>query len=403
MQSKNYISHHNHLLRFFILLLLLCSPYTYLSATGEMPIIAFYGVPDSGSDKDYSDLRACGFNVNHRWYESLSALSKACRNAERHGIKILGNCPEISSSPTKAAAAMHKEKGFFGYLIQDEPSMTDIRKRQKDISAMRHIDSTHVFYINLLPYYYPDRLVEMIHTNSYEEYLQAASATMCQQISFDYYPILKKGMRSTWYHNLEMVRRESLSSGKPFWGFVCSVPHGDYPTPSLATLRLQVYSNLAYGAQAIQYFTYWTPPREAENLNYHDGPISADGEKTPTYTLVQQMNKELRSISRLFYGARILSVNHFGTLSEGTTRLNTIPVNLSFLKIVGPKGAIISQLQKDGHHYLAIVNKNYEKRMKVQIRTKSNIPHYVSKQLQEQPMKTTYYVEPGDILLFKLK
>jgi hypothetical protein len=76
---------------------------------------------------------------------------------------------------------------------------------------------------------------------------------------------------------------------------------------------------------------------------------------------------------------------------------------LSFLKIVGPKGAIISQLQKDGHHYLAIVNKNYEKRMKVQIRTKSNIPHYVSKQLQEQPMKTTYYVEPGDILLFKLK
>lgn len=404
MLLKNYDNHRNSLLlRIMIFLLSVGCPNTLLSATGEMPIIAFYGVPDTGSAQDYINLRDCGFNVNHRWYQSLDAMSKACRDAEKYGIKILGSCPDIGNSPTKAAVAMKKEKGFFGYLIQDEPSMPDIKEQQKRISAIRRIDSTHVFYINLLPYYNPDKLEDMIHTNSYEDYLRAASATHCQQISFDYYPILKKGMRSTWYHNLEMVRRESLSSGKPFWGFVCSVPHGDYPTPSLATLRLQVYSNLAYGAQAIQYFTYWTPPREAENLNYHDGPISADGEKTPTYTLVQQMNKELRSISRLFYGARILSVNHFGTLSEGTTRLNTIPVNLSFLKIVGPKGAVISQLQKDGHHYLAIVNKNYEKRMKVQIRTKSNIPHYVSKQLQEQPMKTTYYVEPGDILLFKLK
>ena len=369
----------------------------------DMPIIAFYGVPDIGNNKDYQNLYECGFNVNHRWYDSLDGFVKACRDADKHGIKILGNCPELSSAPSKAANTLSKEKGFFGYIIQDEPSITDIYKQEKRIKTIRCIDSTHVLYMNLLPYYYPDRLQEMLKTDSYEEYLKQASATSCQQLSFDYYPILKTGIRTTWYHNLEMVRQESISSGKPFWGFVCSVPHGDYPTPSLATLRLQVYSNLAYGAQAIQYFTYWTPPREAENLNYHDGPISADGEKTPTYTLVQQMNKELRSVSRLFYGARILSVNHLGTLSEGTTRLNTIPVNLSFLKIVGPKGAIISQLQKDGHHYLAIVNKNYEKRMKVQIRTKSNIPHYVSKQLQEQPMKTTYYVEPGDILLFKLK
>ena len=383
--------------------LIVCINPTYGATIGEMPIIAFYGVPDVGNSEDYRFLRECGFNVNHRWYESINGIIKACRDADKQGIKILGECPELFSNPVRAANLLKREKGFFGYHIKDEPSITDIPSLESKIKTIHCIDSTHVFYINLLPYYYPDKLQDMIKTDSYEKYLKTASSTSCQQLSFDYYPILKTGIRNTWYRNLEMIRQECLSSRKPFWGFICSVPHGDYPTPTLGSLRLQVYSNLAYGAQAIQYFTYWTPPREADNLNYHNGPISADGNKTSTYYLVQQMNKELKFISQLFYGAQILSVHHLGTLSEGTTRLNNIPVNLRFLKIVGAMGAVISQLRKDGHDYLGIVNKNYQKNMKVEIRTCNNIPCHINKQLQEEPIKSTYIVEAGDILLFKLK
>ena len=114
------------------------------------------------------------------------------------------------------------------------------------------------------------------------------------------------------------------------------------------------------------------------------------------------MNKELRQVARLFYGARVTSVKHLGDIPEGTERLTVMPANIRFLKVVGSKGAIVSQLEKDGHQYLAIVNKNHEGSMRVQIRKQNDTPRHLNKQLQEGAMKSSYTVTAGDVLLFKL-
>ena len=167
----------------------------------------------------------------------------------------------------------------------------------------------------------------------------------------------------------------------------------------MGSLRLQVYVNLAYGAQAIQYFTYWTPT--PKNFNYHDAPIGLDGKKTKTYWLVQQMNRELKAIAPLFYGATVRSVHHLGNIPEGTTRLTSLPVNLRSLKIVGRHGAVISQLEKNGHRYLAIVNKSHEQPLTVHIQP-NKTPRHLTKNLLLEPMKTSYTVLPGDITLFRL-
>jgi len=306
--------------------------------------------------------------------------------------------------PTQTARLLKKENGFFGYMIQDEPSLPEIRQRHHDITRLRQVDSTHVFYLNLLPYQRAEAewVRSVTKANSYTEYLQAASSTPSQQISFDHYPVTTTGIRTSWFHNLEMVRRESNRSGKPFWGFVLSVPHVDYPQPTTASLRLQIYSNLAYGAQAIQYFTYWTP-RNNKEFDFHDAPISEDGQKTKTYALVQQMNRELKTVSKLFYGAKVTSVHHLGAIPVGTTRQTKMPVNLRSLKIVGRQGAIISQFTKNGKRYLAIVNKSHEKQLTVRLRPKNSIPRHLTKMLEEEPMQQSYVVEAGDILLFKLE
>ena len=172
--------------------------------------------------------------------------------------------------------------------------------------------------------------------------------------------------------------------------------------PTTASLRLQAYTDLAYGAQALQFFTYWTPPREAEGLNYHEGPISAEGKKTKTYDIVKKVNRELQSVSRLFYGSKVLSVHHLGQLSKGATRLNNIPTNLQSLKIVSVKGAVISTIEKEGCQYLAIVNKDYLKTMRVHVKARNSIPTQINKNLKEIPLKSKYIIEPGDILLIKL-
>ena len=391
------------------IIIVFCIASELFYAANTMPIMGFWGVPEwRTSDNDFSLMNECGFNVSIGSYSSLESFVKACRYADKHNIKILGRCPEVFIVPRKAAITLRKEPGFWGYLLKDEPSVTEIFQLQKTIDELKLVDSTHIFYINLLPYLNPD-IEGRLHVKTYPEYLKAAAATSCQYLSFDFYPVTTAGLRPSWFHNLEMVRKESLASGKPFWGFALSVPHDVpfspdtyYPTPTIASLRLQIYSNLAYGAQGIQYFTYWTPSNK-EGFNYHNAPISHEGKKTNTYFIVQQMNRELKTVARLFYGATVKSAHHLGALAEGTTRLDKIPTNLRSLKVVGRQGAIISQLEKDGHQFLAIVNKSHEMPLTVRVQALNSTPRHLTKTLQEEPMKNKYTITAGDILLFRLK
>ena len=115
------------------------------------------------------------------------------------------------------------------------------------------------------------------------------------------------------------------------------------------------------------------------------------------------MNKELKQVAPLFYGAKVQSVHHLGAIPQGTTRQTVMPTNLRSLKIVGRQGAIISQLEKDGHQYLAIVNKSYEDTLTVRIKARNKTPCHLTKKLSEETVKSSYTVNAGDILLFKLK
>ncbi len=398
-------------LKSFILSVALAGCSHVIMAQDRMPIIAYMGVPDwKTSDENFKTLSECGFTVSLYPYASLNLLLKACRSAEKYGVRVIGRCPEMFDAPAKAAPVLKAEKGFYGYFLQDEPNVPQIHERQKEIEALKRYDSTHCFYINLLPCINPDWVISSTKVKNYPEYLRVASATDIQQISFDFYPVTINGIRATWYNNLEMIRRESLASGKPFWGFTLSVPHGlpdakteIYPMPTLASLRLQIYSNLAYGAQAIQYFTYWTPGKN-EGYTYHDAPVSREGVKTKTYDLVQQMNVELKSVATLFYKAKVTHVNHMGKkLPEGTKHLDVMPVNIRRIITKGSKGALVSQFEKDGHKYLAIVNKSLTSTLGIEIDTLNNQPVQITKTLATVPMQKKYALTAGDILIFRLK
>jgi hypothetical protein len=158
---------------------------------------------------------------------------------------------------------------------------------------------------------------------------------------------------------------------------------------------------LAYGAQAIEYFTYWTP-KPTDEWDFHDGPISIDGRRTKTYDVVKRMNQELRGLLPLFDKAEVQTVNHMVKIPEGTTKLQRVPTNIKKLKVVGRQGALISTFKKAGHLYMAVVNKDYESDMKLYIATKNNV-RMITKQLKETAVKSSYKVGGGDILLFKLK
>lgn len=128
-------------LRFFILSLLICWISASLAAD-DMPIIAYWGVPeDYSSEAHFQTFKDCGFTVSLYPYSSLTKLKEACKIAEKKGISIIGNCPEQTSAPQVTAKSLKEEKAFYGYLLQDEPDVLQIKHQQQTIERLKTIDS----------------------------------------------------------------------------------------------------------------------------------------------------------------------------------------------------------------------------------------------------------------------
>ena len=210
-------------------------------------------------------------------------------------------------------------------------------------------------------------------------------------------------IRPTWYYTLEAVRRESLRTGVPFWAFVLSTPHVGYPQPTLEMLRLQIYSNLAYGAQAIQYFTFRTPPQD-DTYDYHNGPITLEGKKTETYNIVRDMNRELREVIPFFDGCTAERVGHLLEVPLGTEHFNGAPRGLRRLKVVGTRGAVVSVLRQGEKRYLAVVNKDFETDLRVDIAFSSPRRPLWPKEFAKTPAAAAHSLtlSGGNLLIFDL-
>ena len=383
----------------FLALLLFTTLYT----VAEIPIVAYYGIPLKYSNVSrFKEFKEAGFDVSICFYDDtpVDTLLRILDDAQKSDIQLIISSGWVSVQPHVGIPKLKDHPALYGYFLQDEPWPKDIQETTQRYRAMAKQDTKKPTYVNLLPNY-GTGMPKEIKMPPYNQYLKLASTIGLPFISFDYYPIMKSGIRDTWYSCLEDVRQESLRTKKPFWAFALCTPHADYPQPTIEMLRLQIYSNLAYGAQAIEYFTYWTP-KATKEWDFHDAPISIDGQRTKNYTLVKRMNQELRGLLPLFDKAEIQTVNHMVKNPEGTTKLQRPPTNIKKLKVVGYQGALISTFKKDDHLYMAVVNKDYKNDMELYI-SATNSVKALTKQLKEAAVKSSYKVGGGDILLFKLK
>jgi hypothetical protein len=186
------------------------------------------------------------------------------------------------------------------------------------------------------------------------------------------------------------------------WLFGLTTAHNPYPVSEIAHLRVEVFSNMAYGAQAIQYFTYWTS--HSTVWNFHQGPIDTDGKRTPTYDRVKQINAEIQALRGAFLGSRVLSVGHTGAaIPAGTTRYTPVgPVKS--LETEGA-GAVVSMLERGDRRFLAVVNRDIHNAMPLAIAFEPAAK--VMAAGRDGTLKpvdvsgvTQSTLEPGDIALF---
>lgn len=394
---------------FFVVSLIGCTTLSFAQhkkrSAEQIPILAWYGVsPSESTVARYQELRQSGITHNFTFFDNVEDLAVAMESARKAGVKMIVHCPELEKEPEKIVRRFKNHPALAGYFLRDEPGRADFPGLGKWARRIQAVDNEHFCYLNLLPNY---ATKEGLGTETYREYVQLfIKEVPLQLLSFDHYPIVvdetgKRTMRPEFYENLEIFSDEARNAGKPFWAFALTVAHKPYPIPTPAEIRLQVYSNLAYGAQGIQYFTYWTP--KPGTWDFHQGPIEYDTKKrTEVYDYVTQMNHEIAGLSHVFLDAEVVSVAHTGDqIPQGTRRLGALPDVITRFETEGT-GAIVSMLKKDNKSYLVVVNRDFQQSMAVTVEGDKRLNRVLKdgSTVSADSYVSRLSVAPGDILVF---
>ncbi len=159
-----------------------------------------------------------------------------------------------------------------------------------------------------------------------------------------------------------------------------------------------MYSDLAYGAQGIQYFTYWTPIGKE---NFHNGPIGRDGKPTDVYQKLTQLNHEIKELSDVFLGDRVVYVAHTGNIPKGAKSLEHLPKPIADLH-TDNIGAVVSILKNNGKTYLMVVNHDFTDNMNLSIRCMPGVSQVLKDgtSVKQNQDANKINIGPGDIALF---
>jgi len=281
-----------------------------------------YWVGPSAQRERYAEIAEGGYTVAAVTGADQGEMLRILDWCAELGLKALVVDRRIRSGMAEAAdweaavdavvAAYGGHSALWGYFVTDEPHLREFDGLGQIVRAFRERDPNHQAYINLFPNYAsPDQL----GTVSYAAHVRAYMDTVRPELlSYDNYSLLETGDRPHYFTNLEIIRREALRAGVPFMNIILSTPHFNYRDPSPEDMRWQVYTSLAYGAQALAYFTYKTPDIE----NYRNGPLDAYEQRTPKWDVIRRLNLELRALAPHLLGLRSTGVWHWPDVPAGT-------------------------------------------------------------------------------------
>ena len=334
-------------------ILALCCGCAQTSEQETIPTLSWAGMPADKADILFPLAKECGFDWHLGLYKSQEMAISAMDAAAKAGIGVIPGFPELKDSPETAVAAIKDHPALVAYHLKDEPETWDVDWLKEMHDNIQALDSTHPCYINLYPNWAWNEEKYVEHIELY------ANEINTEFYSFDQYPVTEVDggivVRPTWYRNLEEFSAMAKRHGKPFWAFAMAWSHhlgapsppAFYPIPTIGHLRLQVFSDLLYGAQVIQYFTF-------------GGAVDTKTcQKKPEFEVIKQMNSEIKAYSPVFLGCNVLNVWHTGeTIPSHTKRLETMPHKKVKSLAVSGEGAVVSLLENNGKTYLAIQNRD---------------------------------------------
>ena len=387
----------------------LATPHIYTNPTGdEFPIMAWFSLrPEEHLSENpvtrerYEEMAEAGFNISFSHFASAEDVEQALEASQGTGVKILITCAEMYDDTENTVRRFRHHPQTVGYFLRDEPVCADFPNLATLAENIRKADDTKLLYLNLFPNY-----VDRAHlgTLDYATYVRRfINEVKLGFVSFDNYPVTTEGVRDLFYSNLADIADEAKKAGVPFWAFSLSTAHDPYPVANRAAMRLQIFANLAYGAQGIQYFTYTTPMGTI--WNFHNAPIDENDQRTEVFDRIAEINHQVQALSKVFLGAEMIKVSHTGeNIPTFTQRLTSedLPKQITKVEADGV-GVLVSHLKNGEKHYLMVVNRDIYKPQRVTVEAAAGVKRIMpdGRAVAANRYSPSLYVEPGDMLLFE--
>ena len=295
----------------------------------------------------------------------------------------------------------------YAYHIYDEPSTNLIPVLKFRKERIEALDPNHPVYINLLS----EASAMGLGVENYEDYVEAYIRDCgVKLLSFDIYPCRPPEdptycdqIIPYWWKCNEIVSSLTKKYGIPWWGFAASCwinkEQHLFAKPTLENLRLQVYTNLAYGAQVIQYFVIL----QYGGTDY--APLMIDGTWTEAYDTLKEFNSELHKRGWVFDGCEMEKVRHTNLLPTWTEHLKDADLPPQIRTLSTDQDALIGFISNRGNKYVTVANKSLKEKMTLDVIFDDMVYTIARDGLftEQQPGPAQFTLDEGDMLVIKYR
>ncbi|HXH84692.1 MAG TPA: hypothetical protein VNN07_17430 [Candidatus Tectomicrobia bacterium] len=317
--------------------------------SAAFPIVAWWGPPGTATLADFEAYRDAGFTLHAT--NPDEGFQRALDHVEAVGLKSLVFrqhqgfvLPALRDPPFPRDRA-----SVVGWIVADEPwGEAQVGRVIGEVQRLRREDPSRWTFFNLLP-------PHLQRNPPTETVIARAVAAGMPVVSFDTYAIMREGSdrADLFYGNLARVRAAALKHGVPFWAFALTIAHRDYRRPSESDLRWQHYSNLAYGAKGLWYFTYWAPAgwKGWDARAIVDG---RDGSRTELYDWVATLNAAILAMGHVLVDLRSVEVVH----TRPPTGERAFPPDRHWIAGIAGHDVLVGFFEaSDGTPHALVVNK----------------------------------------------
>jgi hypothetical protein len=291
---------------------------------------------------------------------------------------------------------------LYGFHIKDEPNANEFPELAKAVAAVKAMAPGKWPYINLLPG----------QGKAFDKYM-SDFISICKPtaVSYDRYSIIGEtgsgDLDPIFWSNLEQARKQALKYGLPQWNIVLTSPHWQYRKLTEDDLRLEIWGSLAYGVKGIAYYKFISrelPILQAADLgNFRDGPLDQFFEKTPTWSWLRNLNRQVQNLAPTLLKLHSEDTYHIGAIP----RENHGPSERSLVIDVSGGDFVVGEFtHENGGRFVMIVNKDLKHsvhlapKFRADIKTASVVSPITG---QVKPLTPFYWLAPGQGVLLRVE